>query len=84
MRRRLWLAVLMVLTVLLDPITSYSCTSVLSGKGVTVDGSVILAHNEDMGFLAAGRLLLIIINKGQTLFICVLLIKFFRKNIVLF
>ncbi len=55
-RRRLWLAVLMVLTVLLDPITSYSCTSVLSGKGVTVDGSVILAHNEDMGFLAAGRL----------------------------
>jgi len=45
-----------VIALLLLPITSYSCTTVLIGKDMTADGSVIHAHNEDMGFSAVGRL----------------------------
>ncbi len=36
--------------------SSLSCTTVLIGKDLTVDGSVIHAHNEDMGASAVGRL----------------------------
>jgi hypothetical protein len=45
-----------VIALLLLPITSDSCTTVLIGKDMTADGSVIHAHNEDMGFSAVGRL----------------------------
>lgn len=34
----------------------YPCTTILVGKGMTVDGSIIHAHNEDMGNLTVGRL----------------------------
>ena len=47
---------LIVTVFLLAPIASYSCTTILVGKSLTEDGSVIHAHNEDMGFSAAGRL----------------------------
>jgi dipeptidase len=33
-----------------------SCTTILIGKNLTIDGSIIHAHNEDMGFSAVGRL----------------------------
>ncbi len=33
-----------------------ACTTILVGRGLTADGSVIHAHNEDMGNEAAGRL----------------------------
>ncbi len=33
-----------------------ACTTVLIGKALTADGSVIHAHNEDMGNDAVGRL----------------------------
>ncbi|MEM7355836.1 MAG: C69 family dipeptidase [Acidobacteriota bacterium] len=35
---------------------SDACTTILIGKGLTADGSVIHAHNEDMGNDAVGRL----------------------------
>ncbi len=35
---------------------SYACTTILIGKDATRDGSVILAHNEDMGKNTAGLL----------------------------
>ena len=56
MRRKVTLVALMVMALLLVPIASYSCTTVLVGKAVTADGSVMHAHNEDMGFSAVGRL----------------------------
>ena len=56
MRRKVSLVALMVMALLLVPIASYSCTTVLAGKTVTADGSVMHAHNEDMGFSAVGRL----------------------------
>lgn len=56
MRGQVSLVVLMVMALLLVPIASYSCTTVLIGKEVTADGAVIHAHNEDMGFSAVGRL----------------------------
>ena len=56
MRRKVSLVALMVMALLLVPIASYSCTTVLVGKAVTADGSVMHAHNEDMGFSAVGRL----------------------------
>jgi dipeptidase len=34
----------------------YPCTTILVGKGLTADGSIIHAHNEDMGNLTVGRL----------------------------
>ena len=34
----------------------YPCTTILVGKGLTKDGSIIHAHNEDMGNLTVGRL----------------------------
>jgi dipeptidase len=33
-----------------------ACTTILVGKALTADGSVILGHNEDMGLTATGRL----------------------------
>ncbi len=33
-----------------------ACTTILVGKKLTADGSVILGHNEDMGLAATGRL----------------------------
>ncbi|MFQ5528251.1 MAG: C69 family dipeptidase [Thermoanaerobaculia bacterium] len=33
-----------------------ACTTILVGKGLTVDGSILHAHNEDMGNDAVGRL----------------------------
>lgn len=47
---------LVLVSFLLISITSFSCTTILIGKELTVDGSVIHAHNEDMGFTAVGRL----------------------------
>lgn len=52
-----------VIALLMLPITSDSCTTVLIGKDMTADGSVIHAHNEDMGFSAVGRLYSV---KGKT------------------
>jgi dipeptidase len=37
-------------------VTGFSCTTILVGKGLTSDASVMHAHNEDMGFNAVGRL----------------------------
>ncbi len=34
----------------------YPCTTILVGKGITADGSIIHGHNEDMGNLTVGRL----------------------------
>ncbi len=34
----------------------YPCTTILVGKRLTADGSIIHAHNEDMGNLTVGRL----------------------------
>lgn len=34
----------------------YPCTTILVGKGLTADGSIIHAHNEDMGNRTVGRL----------------------------
>ncbi|MBC8322178.1 MAG: C69 family dipeptidase [Candidatus Marinimicrobia bacterium] len=34
----------------------YPCTTILIGKGLTADKSIIHAHNEDMGNLTVGRL----------------------------
>ncbi len=41
---------------LLSPPPAWPCTTVLIGKSLTADGSVIHAHNEDMGNQAVGRL----------------------------
>lgn len=41
---------------LAGPARAPGCTTVLIGKALTADGSVIHAHNEDMGNDAAGRL----------------------------
>ncbi len=38
------------------PSALYSCTTILIGNKLTADGSVIHAHNEDMGMDAVGRL----------------------------
>ena len=56
MRGKVSLVTLMVMALLCVPIASYSCTTVLVGKDVTADGSVMHAHNEDMGPAAVGRL----------------------------
>ncbi len=56
MRGKLSLVIIMVMALLSVPIASHSCTTVLIGKEMTADGSVIHAHNEDMGFSAVGRL----------------------------
>ncbi len=40
----------------LGPAPVESCTTILVGKSLTADGSVIHAHNEDMGNEAVGRL----------------------------
>ena len=47
---------LLSITLLFVSITGHSCTTILIGKGLTIDGAVIHAHNEDMGFSAVGRL----------------------------
>ncbi len=44
------------LALLFLPIAGYSCTTILIGSKLTADGSVIHAHNEDMGTSAVGRL----------------------------
>ncbi len=41
---------------LTSPVTATACTTVLIGKSLTADHSVIHAHNEDMGNEAVGRL----------------------------
>ncbi len=58
MRRKdkISLIALIVMTFLSAPLTSFSCTTILAGKSVTEDGSVMHGHNEDMGFSASGRL----------------------------
>lgn len=43
----------------------YPCTTILVGKGLTADGSIIHAHNEDMGNLTVGRLWRINNNKAE-------------------
>lgn len=35
---------------------AYACTTILVGKNLTIDGTVIHAHNEDMGFATSGRI----------------------------
>lgn len=55
---------------LLISINSFACTTILIGKNLTADGSVIHAHNEDMGFTAVGRLWLVkasLYEAGETL-----------------
>ncbi len=47
---------LFITVALFTSFSSLSCTTILIGKGLTVDGSVIHAHNEDMGASAVGRL----------------------------
>lgn len=47
---------LLVITFVFSTFTAFSCTTILVGKELTIDGSVIHAHNEDMGFTAVGRL----------------------------
>lgn len=41
---------------LTGPATARACTTILIGRALTADGSVIHAHNEDMGNDAVGRL----------------------------
>ena len=47
---------LFITVALFTSFSSLSCTTILIGKGLTIDGSVIHAHNEDMGSSAVGRL----------------------------
>lgn len=47
---------LFAVTLLFATFIGHSCTTILIGKGLTIDGAVIHAHNEDMGFTAVGRL----------------------------
>ncbi len=49
-------AIAVLAATLLIPPPAKPCTTVLIGKSLTADGSVIHAHNEDMGNEAAGRL----------------------------
>lgn len=56
LKRRAFFLSFIVFALLVVPIASYSCTTVLVGKDMTADGSVIHAHNEDMGPSAVGRL----------------------------
>ncbi len=50
-------SILMLIVILiLIPVTSEGCTTILAGKNTTADGSVLHGHNEDMGFTAVGRL----------------------------
>lgn len=44
------------LILLIYPVSSLACTTILAGKGLTADGSVLHGHNEDMGFTAVGRI----------------------------
>ena len=46
----------LLLALLASPRPSSACTTILIGKALTADGSVIHAHNEDMGNQAVGRL----------------------------
>ena len=43
-------------SLLFASILAQACTTILIGKGLTLNKSVIHAHNEDMGFSAVGRL----------------------------
>lgn len=49
-------SLLLCISLLFVSVTGFSCTTILIGKGLTIDGSVMHAHNEDMGFNAVGRL----------------------------
>lgn len=49
-------AFVITLSVLFTFSTGFACTTILIGKKATVDGAVIHAHNEDMGFNSVGRL----------------------------
>ena len=44
-KEKISLMALIVMTFLLVPIASYSCTTILVGKSLTEDGSVLHAHN---------------------------------------
>lgn len=46
----------LVIITIFSPIICQSCTTILIGKDLTIDGSIIHAHNEDMGATAVGRL----------------------------
>ena len=48
--------IILMITLLFVTVTGHSCTTILVGKGLTIDGAIIHAHNEDMGFAAVGRL----------------------------
>ena len=48
--------IILIITLLFVTITGHSCTTILIGKGLTINGAIIHAHNEDMGFAAVGRL----------------------------
>ena len=50
------LAFAIVVVLLFSPTNIKACTTILVGKALTADGSVIHAHNEDMGREAVGRL----------------------------
>lgn len=41
---------------LINYVPSLACTTILIGSQCTLDGSTMLAHNEDMGYNAVGRL----------------------------
>ncbi len=49
-------ALVAIATTLAGPPVATACTTVLIGRSLTADGSVIHAHNEDMGNEAVGRL----------------------------
>lgn len=50
------IALLALALALASPVVAKACTTVLVGKALTADGSVLHAHNEDMGNDAVGRL----------------------------
>ncbi len=55
-RTRTSAAALAVIAALAGPGAASACTTILIGRSLTADGSVIHAHNEDMGNEAVGRL----------------------------
>ena len=56
MRTKFGFMTILLCLLLLVPLSAICCTTILVGKSLTADGSVLHGHNEDMGFVASGRL----------------------------